>query len=204
MDSPDLESLFASFDDKISLICAKFALLHTYMSDDKEKCVELNQYLGGVNEMLHNMDQIICEQYEQMQMSQQKCNDLYSLISDHYDYIDNYAKSIPERKFLIEVFILNFKNFLFFSEKKSPIKNTKTSQQKNAAKSRTFTPRSKSTNSVSNAVSTKKVSPVNVNKAVKKSVETSTNSAKNVISPYPEIKPLTQSEYDSIPKYVNI
>lgn len=97
MDSFDLESLFQSFDEKISIICAKFALLNTYIGEDKEKCVQLNDTLGSLNSMLTNMDQIINNQYQELQVSKQKCDGLQQLISDHLTYIaDNYSKLLGE------------------------------------------------------------------------------------------------------------
>ncbi len=48
MDSPDLEGLFQSFDDKISDVCGKLALLQHYQTKNPEECLELNNIIGNV------------------------------------------------------------------------------------------------------------------------------------------------------------
>ncbi|KAH9388549.1 Spindle and kinetochore-associated protein 1, partial [Tyrophagus putrescentiae] len=88
MDSPDLEGLFQSFDDKISDVCGKLALLQHYQTKNPEECLELNNIIGNIQYMILNISSMIDKQEENLLSQLKRCEDIFSIVNAQSEYIE--------------------------------------------------------------------------------------------------------------------
>ena len=93
MASSNMDDLFQSFDQKVSLICSKFALLDTIQTKDSEEYIQANQVLGNVQNMIQNMEEMVLNQEQSLNDQINRCHVLMDLVDDQYNYIQ--ANLIP-------------------------------------------------------------------------------------------------------------
>ncbi|KAJ6223320.1 hypothetical protein RDWZM_001865 [Blomia tropicalis] len=206
MASSNMDDLFQSFDQKVSLICSKFALLDTIQTKDSEEYIQANQVLGNVQNMIQNMEEMLLNQEQSLNDQINRCHVLMDLVDDQYNYIQ--ANLIPLKEKIQQESNKNSKNKLLsdnngFNKRKdqTKMKTKATPVASSKANPKNQCNSTKKLYSNKNAVPPKSTeqskSIVSENK--KTSVEGVQNQQSGTI---PQISFLNDNEFSSIPRYM--